>query len=237
MVHAHDRPHQRHNRLLAALPPDGYAALAPHLEPVTLAFKEPVYEPNRPIPHVLFPTTGVFSVLTVMADGAAIEVATSGNEGMLGLPLFLGTTTSPGLVFSQIPGESLRLPAAAFQEAVEHNRQLVAILHRYTLALLLQIAQSAACNRLHTMEHRCARWLLLTHDRVAADRFPLTHEFLGQMLGVRRASVTEAVGTLQQAGLITYRRGRMTVVDRAGLEAAACECYGVIRAEYDRLLG
>ncbi len=237
MVHAHDRPHQPHNRLLAALPADGYAALAPHLEPVTLASKEPVYAPNQPIPHVLFPTTGVFSVLTVMADGAAIEVATVGNEGMVGLPLFLGTTTTPNLIVAQISGESLRLPAAAFQEAVEHNRDLVAILHRYTQALLLQIAQSAACNRLHTMEQRCARWLLLTHDRVAADQFPITHEFLAQMLGVRRASVTEAVGTLQQAGLIAYRRGKMTVVDRAGLEAAACECYGVIRAEYDRLLG
>jgi CRP-like cAMP-binding protein len=229
------RPGQ--NRLLVALPADQLEPLRRHLEPVALGLKEVVYAPNEPIRDVYFPLTGAFSLLTVMADGTEVEVATVGNEGMVGLPVFLGADSMPGRCFSQIPGEALRMPADRFRDAVRRNGAFAAVLHRYVQALFNQVAQTAACNRVHPIEERCARWLLMTHDRAGADRFPLTHEFLSQMLGVRRATVTVVAGMLQRAGLINYRRGVVTVADRPGLEAASCECYRFIRDEFDRLLG
>ena len=223
------------NRLLASLPQAAYAQLLPQLEPVTLVLRQVLAEPGEPIGHVHFPTTAVVSLLTVLERGTAVETATVGNEGMVGLPLFLGTDRAPGKAVCQVAGTSLRLPAAAFRTAAADG-PLHARLHRYTQALFTQVAQVVACNPVHLIEARCARWLLMTHDRVGTDRFPLTQEFLAQMLGVRRSTVTVAASRLQQAGLIRYRRGILTVVDRARLEAAACECYRVVADEFHRLL-
>ena len=224
------------NRILAILPDADRHRLLPLMERVRLELKHVLYEPNAPVAYVYFPLTGVMSLLTVMDDGSSIEVATVGNEGMVGLPVFLGAGSMPGKALSQIPGDSMRMPAESFRREANAGGALQAILQRYTQGLLNQIAQSAACNRLHPMTERCARWLLMTHDRVGRDEFPLTHEFLSQMLGVRRATVTVATGTLQQAGLIRSRRGSITILDREGLENASCECYRIIREEYDRLL-
>ena len=226
------------NRLLAGLPAATGDALRPYLEAVSCAFKDVVYRPNEPISHVVFPRTGVISLLSMGDEGGQmVEVATVGNEGFVGLPVFLGADSTPGMAISQVPGESLRMTAAAFRDAVARDAALAAALNRSTLALFTQIAQSSFCNRAHPMEQRCARWLLMTQDRVDSPTFPLTHEFLAQMLGVRRATVTEAMGPLQEAGLIGYARGIVRVVDRDGLEAAACECYRIIRDEYRRLTG
>ncbi len=225
------------NRLLSALPEEELARLRPHLESVCLEQREPVYEAGAPIEHVYFPTTGVFSLVTTMRDGSVIEVGTVGNEGMLGLQAFLDGAVMPVASFSQVAGDSLRMAIDTFKREVGPESRLHALLQGYTLAMLVFTAQTAACNALHPVRQRCARWMLLTHDRVGSDEFPLTHEFLSQMLGVRRASVTEVAGSLQKQGLISYRQGRVAVTDRVGLEAASCECYGVIRAEFDRLVG
>jgi CRP-like cAMP-binding protein len=227
----------RENRLLAALPEDELERLLPQFELVELAFKQPCYEAGEPIRHVHFPLRGVVSLVAVLQGGGVIEVSTVGNEGMVGLPIFLGAETSPMAAFCQIPGRAARMGAAALREAVRDGAALVRVLHRYTQALMTQLSQSVACNRLHPLQERCARWLLTTHDRAKADEFPMTHEFLAQMLGVRRAGVTEAARALQQAGCIRYHRGRVTIVDRTGLEDVSCECYRIIRAEYDSLLG
>jgi CRP-like cAMP-binding protein len=189
------------------------------------------------LPYVLFPLSGIISIVMEMENCAQIEVATVGNEGMVGVPLFLGAETTPGRAFSQVPGQSLRVPADVFKEEVQRRGKLEHMLQRYTQALFVQTAQSTACNRLHTIEQRGARWLLMTHDRVDGDQFPLTQEFLAQMLGVRRASVSEVAGEFQRAGLIAYARGNIAILDRQGLEDASCECYRVVRDEYERLLG
>jgi CRP-like cAMP-binding protein len=225
------------NRLLADLPPEEDAQLRPHLERVSLGVKDGLFEPYQPIPAVYFPETGVLSVVALMGDGKTAEVGLVGREGMLGLPVFLGGETSPRRAFAQVPGESLRMAAAAFTAVLPRAGTLVRRLQRYTQAMFTQISQSAACNTLHETTPRCCRWLLMTHDRAGGDEFLLTHEFLAQMLGVRRASVSAVAAALQQAGLIRYRRGRITIVNRPGLEAAACECYRVIATEYGRLLG
>ena len=224
------------NQLLAALPRQDLERLRPQLETVTLGLKELIYQPNTVIPYIYFPNSGVTSILTTMKNGKAAEVGVVGKEGMLGLPVFLGTDRSSGQSFCQVEGESLRLRADAFRAAIQRSRALVDLLHRYTQALFTQVSQSAACNSLHSIEERCGRWLLMTHDRVETDQFVLTQEFLAIMLGVRRASVAEVAEKLQQARLIRYRRGQMCILDRKGLEATSCECYSVIRAEYERLL-
>jgi CRP-like cAMP-binding protein len=230
-------PDDRGNRLLAAVPAADRRRMQERMEPVKFDLRQPVYEPGKPIEYVYFPLTAVISMLAVMDDGQAVEVATMGNEGMAGLPVFLGATTSPDLAFAQIPGRALRMPAGEFRELANGAGVVQALLQRYTQAFFVQLAQGAACNRLHSLDQRLARWLLMTHDRVGQDQFPLTQEFMAQMLGVRRATVTEAAGRLQQAGLITYRRGIITILDRPGLEAASCECYRIITAEHARLLG
>lgn len=176
-------------------------------------------------------------MVTVMKSGKAVEVATIGNEGMVGLPLFLGVDRTAGRAFTQVPGDSLRIRADHFQKEVRRQGAFSRMLQLYTQALLVQISQSMACNGIHLIYQRTARWLLMTHDRVASNRFPLSQEFLGQMLGVRRAGVSEVASRLQKAGLIRYTRGSIEILDRPGLEAAACECYGVIEAEFVRLLG
>jgi CRP-like cAMP-binding protein len=225
----------RENRLLATLPPAVYEAVLPYLEPVALSMQQVLYTPSTPISHVYFPRSAVVSLVVIMADDTRVEVATVGNEGLVGLPAYLGGYISPLQAFCQIPGSAWRTEAGQFREMVRRNEVLNNLLQRYTQALFNQISQAAACNRAHPIEERCARWLLMTHDRAVGDTFPLTHVFLAQMLGVRRATVTVVAGMLQQAGLIAYRRGVMTIVNRAGLEAASCECYRMIREDYERL--
>jgi len=224
------------NRLLAILPPDVLSRLQPHLEPVALAFRERLYAPNEPISQVYFPCGAVISMILPLEAGTVVEVATVGNEGMLGLPAFLGTGSIPGEAFCQIPGQALRLRAQTLRQQTAGGGPLHDALLRYTQGLMNQISQSAACNRVHSIDERCARWLLMTHDRAGSDHFPLTQEFLAQMLGVRRAGVSAAASILQRAGFIRYSRGRMTIADRSGLESAACGCYRIVRDEFDRLL-
>lgn len=223
------------NRLLAALPPHELHHLMPHLEFIDATLKYSFYEPNEPITHIYFITAGVASLLMTGENGAAIEVGTVGHEGMVGLPVFLGADSTPGMAFMQVPGTALRLPVEVFRREVMPSTRLHALLQRYTQAMMVQMAQGMACNRLHTIEQRAARWLLMTQDRVGDATFTLTQEFLAQMLGVRRAGVSEVASTLQEEGLIRYARGVITVLERAKLEARACVCYRIIEDEYDRV--
>ena len=224
------------NLLLRALPRGERERLGAKLEPVGLPFREMLYDAGGPIPHVHFPTNCVLSMLTDV-DGEAVEVATVGNEGMAGLPVFLGTGTIPSRCFVQVPGDALRLGAAALEEEVKGGGPLHDVLLKYTHYLLTQATQSAACNRLHSAEERLCRWLLMMQDRAGSDWFPLTQDFMAQMLGVRRATVSLTASALQHAGLIKYSRGKVTVLNREGLEGASCGCYGVVRKELARLLG
>jgi len=225
------------NGILAALPEAERSRLAPALTRARLPQGHVIYDPERPIEMVCFPESAVVSLLSVMADGSAVESATIGREAFVGLPVFHGVDVTAEQAFVQVAGDVLLMPTPVFRDAMAHCPTLVARLHRAALGLYTFAAQSSGCNRKHAMEQRCARWLLLVHDRVDGDRFDLTQAFLSQMLGVRRATVTVAAGRLQKAGLIGYSRGRITIRDRAGLERAACECYGIIRSTFDRLLG
>jgi CRP-like cAMP-binding protein len=225
------------NRLLATLPAEDYRKIAPELQRVSLGLRDMLYESGKPIEYAYFPIVGVMSMLAEMEEDALVEVATVGNEGMIGLPLFLGATMTPGQAFSQVPGAALRMGAEAFVAAINRSGSLARLLHRYTQALMIQISQSAACNRLHEIEQRCARWLLQTHDRVGVDEFLLTQEFLGQMLGVRRATVNNIAVQFQEAGYIDYTRGRIRILNRKKLEGVVCNCYSIIRDEYQRMLG
>ncbi|MFG2004573.1 Crp/Fnr family transcriptional regulator [Spirillospora sp. NPDC048911] len=229
-------PDPRRNRLLAGLPAKVYQRVVPDLEQFHAGMRHEVYGPGQPIEHVYFPLYSVFS-LVAEADGKAVEVATIGHEGMVGLPVFLGAATSPNRAFCQIPGPTLRMTAAQLRRLLQDNGVLHTALHHYTQATLVQLAQSVACNRLHDNAQRMSRWILTTHDRMDTDRFTLTHEFLAQMLGVRRATVSEHAANLQRQGLITYSRGAMTITDRRGLEGNTCECYHIVRTEFDALLG
>ncbi len=224
------------NRLLTVLPRADYDRLRPHLEKVSLPLKDVLYEANGPISHVFFPLNGVVS-LVLMDGGFSLEVGTIGNEGMVGTPVFLGAESSPSRAISQVPGEALRLETEVFQEEMKRAGPLYGLVLRYTQAMINQISQSTVCNHRHSVQKRMCRWLLMSHDRVGTDEFHLTQEFLAQMLGVRRPTVTAVAGTLQKAGLISYHRGRLTILDRKGLEAASCKCYEVVAKELDRLLG
>ena len=235
-----DRPHEANRllRLLARLAPADYDALLPRLEPVAHERGTVLYEPDGPLPHVYFPHTNVASIIRIMTDGRRVEVGTTGHEGMVGLPVFLGAETTPFQCVVQIPGSSWRMRATTLRDLASRSPALRSILQRYTQYLYDQAALSVACNRLHSVDERCARWLLMTHDRVGlASQFALTQEFLAIMLGVRRASVSLAAEALQRDGRIRYHRGSITVVDREGLESASCECYGSDRSDYERLLG
>jgi CRP-like cAMP-binding protein len=223
------------NQLLAALPAAAYQSLLPHLERVRLDQKAILAMPGQASRYAYFPRSAVLSLLVRMEDGGAVEAATTGLEGMLGLPHFLGDGVSTDEAVCQIEGEALRMPAEAFRQACDELPELRRLLERYTLALMGQMSRTAGCNRAHPVEERCARWLLLTHDRAGSDSFGLTHEFLAAMLGTRRASVTVVAGQLQQAGLIHYRRGTLTILDREGLEAASCEDYRLTQDLYVRL--
>jgi CRP-like cAMP-binding protein len=226
----------RGNVLLAALGDDALETVADVAQAYTAELREMVYEIGEPIEHVLFPIDAVYSLVNVMDDGRSVEVGTVGREGFVGVPVLLeGGYTSEHQAFAQIGGTALRVDTRDFRQLVNELPTLRTMLHRYTLALLAQIAQASACNRLHTLEQRCARWLLMTHDRVGRDEFPITQDFLAQMLAVRRAGVNEAQQALSNAGLISYVRGIVTILDRRGLEQQSCECYQLIRAEHDRL--
>ena len=220
------------NHVLAALPADEMRRLLRQLTEVSLEIKTVLFEPGEPIAAVHFPLDGVISLVTPLEDGAIVEVATVGNEGIVGVPLFPGGSLAVRAI-SQVPGRALRMGARAFLTELERRDALYEVVQNYTAALFGQIAQAAACNRLHSNEERLSRWLLMSHDRVGLDEFAITHEFLGQMLGSRRATVTLSAGILQAAGLIRYQRGHVTILDRRGLEGVSCECYGVIKKELD----
>jgi CRP-like cAMP-binding protein len=224
----------RYNRILQALPAEDRDRLIRNMVPVSLPIKTVLFEPGEPIRAVYFPLGGVISLVTPLDDGAIVEVATVGNEGIVGVPLVPGGSLAVRAI-SQVSGSSLRMDAGAFLSEVERAGALSDLVHQYLQALFGQIAQAAACNRLHTNEERLSRWLLMSRDRVGADDFAITHEFLGQMLGSRRATVTLSAGLLQAAGLIRYHRGHVSILDGEGLEGVSCECYGSIKRELDRV--
>jgi CRP-like cAMP-binding protein len=230
-------PHSRTNRLLSLLSDDDYERLRPHLSPVALDYRKSLYEASRPIERVYFPVDGVASLVITTADGASAEVGTIGSEGMVGLPICLGDHDAPSSVYVQVPGMALETDARVFRDQLERSRTLNLVMLRYAHAFFNQVAQSAACAHLHKVEQRCCRWLLMTRDRMPSDEFLLTHEFLGMMLGVRRTTVTDVMGSLQKAGLIHYRRGHVSILDAEALRHRACECYDTSRREFDRLLG
>lgn len=225
------------NRLLASLPQADFDLLHPNLEPVDLTYRRSLYQANRKIPHVYFFETGVGSLVNTMKNGDASEVGTIGNEGIVGLPIVLGDTRSPTAVYVQVPGKGPRMKSDRLFEAMELSPALRKALLHYAHAFFNQVAQSAACANHHVLEQRCARWLLMTHERMGSDHFLLTHEFLAMMLGIRsRSGVTIAAGALQRAGLIRYRRGHITIIDLQGLKRRSCECYETSKQEFDRLL-
>jgi CRP-like cAMP-binding protein len=225
------------NRVLGALPPEEYARLLPHLEPVTVATLEVLADAGRPLGYVYFPETAVIAVARRLRDGSMIEAYAVGREGVVGVPAVLGDPGSPAdTILGEVSGLCRRMPVAALRALLPALPALDGLLRRLLLAVLDQVQQAVACNSLHTVEQRCARWLLQAHDRVGGGAVELTHEVLAQLLAVRRAGVTVSAGEFQRAGLITYRRGQVRVLDRAGLEAAACECYAVVRAHSERLL-
>ena len=225
------------NRLLAALPPEDAARLLPQLAPVSWALGDVLYEPDRLMAYLYFPTTAVVSLIYTMLDGTTAEMGLVGQEGVVGIALFMGGDTTPNRAIVQVAGEAFRLPAPALRTEFQRGGAVQGALLRYTQALITQISQTAVCNRLHAIEQRLCRWLLLTRDRVPTDQVQMTQEFLAHMLGVRREGVTVAAQHLQEAGLIRYTRGHITILDRPGLEATTCECYQVVRNEFTRLLG
>ncbi|WP_207460395.1 Crp/Fnr family transcriptional regulator [Azospirillum sp. SYSU D00513] len=223
------------NFILASLTPEEEALVRPHLEPVEMRHKMTFFHPDEPIGHVWFVERGCASLINVLPDGDAVEVGTIGREGIVGTPVLLECDRMPCQCDMEVPGDGWRMPASALTAAMRRNEGLRIKLLRFAQGHFNQVAQTAACNRLHSIEERCARWLLMTRDRVGDD-FPLTHEYLAIMLGVRRAGVTITANLFQNAGLIRHRRGHFTIVDPAGLEDASCDCYRIIREEFRRLL-
>jgi CRP-like cAMP-binding protein len=225
------------NRLLASLPTEAYRQLHPHLVPLELTYRLTLYEANQPIPFLYFVNTGVASLINSMKNGQAAEVGTIGNEGVVGMPVVFGDATSLTSVYIQVPGSGLKIKSSAFREIMRENEPLRTSMFHYAHAFFNQVAQNAACNLFHPIEQRCCRWLLTTRDRMQSDCFPLTQEFLAMMLGVQRTGVTHAAANLQRAGLIEYTRGNVKILDRVSLEQHSCECYGVTKRDFDRLLG
>jgi CRP-like cAMP-binding protein len=230
-------PHSpRQNHLLAALPVPECERLYPHLELVPLPLGEVLYESGDQLQHVYFPILSIVSLLYVMADGASAEIAVVGNEGIIGIALFMGGETMPNRAVVQSAGHAYRLKGQLLKEEFNRAGELQHLLLRYTQALLTQMSQTAVCNRHHSVDQQLCRWLLLSLDRLPSNQLTMTQELIANMLGVRREGVTEAAGKLQSDGLINYSRGRITVLDRPRLEARACECYQVVKTEFDRLL-
>lgn len=226
----------RQNRLLAVLPGADFERLLPHLKLVPLPLGEVLYESGIELRSVYFPTDSIVSLLYVMEDGDSAEIAVVGNEGVIGISLFMGGETTPSRAVVQSAGHAYRLPGQVLKQQFIRGAAMQHLLLRYTQALLTQMAQTAVCNRHHSLDQQLCRWLLLSLDRLASNKLVMTQELIANMLGVRREGVTEAAGKLQQAGLIHYSRGHITVIDRAGLEARTCECYAVVKKECDRLL-
>jgi len=224
------------NRLLAALPEKNYLALLPLLEPVVLPLGMAVYESNAKQGYVYFPTSSIVSLLYVLENGASAEIAVTGPEGLVGIALFMGGETTPSRAVVQSAGHGYRLKAAVLKAEFERGGPLQHLLLRFTQALITQMTQTAVCNRHHQLEQQLCRWLLLSLDRLPSSELVMTQQLIANMLGVRREGVTEAAGKLQADGLISYRRGRISVLDRAKLEQRVCECYGVVKRESDRLL-
>ena len=224
------------NCLLAALPADDYQRLLPDLEIVPLPLGWVVYESGGKLSYVYFPTNSIISLLYVMEDGASAEIAVTGNEGLVGIALFMGGETTPSRAVVQSAGYGYRLRAGILKREFDQGGKLQHLALRYTQALITQMAQTAVCNRHHSIEQQLCRWLLLSLDRLPSNELTMTQELIANMLGVRREGVTEAAGHLQKAGLIHYSRGHIIVADRAKLEARVCECYAVVKKEYDRLL-
>jgi CRP-like cAMP-binding protein len=229
-------PGIRQNHLLAALPVAEIARLEPHLEHVPMRLGDVLYESGGQLEHVYFPTTSIVSLHYVMEDGASAEVAGVGNEGILGISLFMGGDTTPSRAVVQTGGHGYRLKAPLLVQEFNRGGPMLRLLLRYTQALITQIAQTGACNRHHSMEQQLCRWLLVTLDRLPSSELVMTQELIASMLGVRRESVTEAAGKLKQSGVISYRRGHIQVLDRARLNEHVCECYEVVKTEFHRLL-
>jgi CRP-like cAMP-binding protein len=223
------------NRILASLSKAEISRLSQHMSPVDLPAGKTLLDPGEEITHAYFLETGLASVVVAMADGTMVETGITGNDGLVGFPVLLGTKTMPTRTFMQIPGAGYKIKANHLIEEFERVGTLHKMIQRYFQAHLVLTGQTAACNRLHDIAERLARWLLMCHDRMEADTFAITHEFLGHMLGTPRSTVTLAAGILNKAGLIAYSRGKVLVKDRKGLEKAACECYQTIRKEFDRL--
>ena len=232
-----DTPDPTKNRLLAALPREEYERILPHLGHVTFKLGEVVYESGVRMEHIYFPTSSVISLLYLMENGASAEMGMAGKEGLVGLALFMGGNTMPNRAVVQSAGGAVRMRAQVLRDEFARGGAFQRLLLRYTQALLTQMSQTAVCNRLHAIEQQLCRWLLLSHDRLDSDELVMTQELIANMLGVRREGVTAAAGRLQEQGLISYVRGRIQILDRPGLEAAVCECYKVVKDEYDRLLG
>ena len=226
---------EKQNQLLAALPADEWERWQPELEPVDMKLGDVLYESGSTMTHVYFPTTAIVSLLYVMENGASAEIAVVGHEGIVGVSLFMGGESTPSRAVVQSAGKGFRLSAQHIQEHFK-RAPVLHLLLRYTQALITQMAQTAVCNRHHSLDQQLCRWLLLSLDRLSGSELVMTQELIANMLGVRREGVTESATKLQKAGLIQYSRGRITVLDRAGLEARSCECYGVVKREYDRLL-
>ncbi len=229
-------PSPSQNHLLAALPTAEFESLAAHLELVPLLLGEMLYEPGGQLRHAYFPTTAIVSLHYVMEDGASSESAGVGNEGVVGISLFMGGNTTPSAAVVQTAGYAYRLDGRKLLEEFNRAGLLQRLLLRYTQALMTQMAQTAACNRHHSVEQQLCRWLLLTLDRLPSNDLVMTQELIANMLGVRREGITEAAGKLQRAGFISYRRGHIAVLDRCGLEANVCECYNVVKTELNRLM-
>lgn len=225
----------RRNAILARLPESEFAQLRPHLRLEHSEMKRAAYEPGKPIADVYFPLTSVYSVVAIADGQVQVEVATVGYEGMVGLPVYLGAASTPQASFCQIPGDTARIGVADFHQLLSRDGALHALLNRFTQATMVQVSQNVVCNRSHPTKVRMARWLLTTQDRVGRGEFPLTQEFLAQMLGVHRPTVSDPAQRLQSEGLIRYRRGVITVTDRDGLERTACECYRIVKSEFDDL--
>ena len=230
---AQDKPDRNH--LLAALAAEDFRRLEPHLEWVAVRLGETLYRPGLPLEHAYFPTTAIVSLLYVTESGAATEIASVGNEGVLGMSLFMGGHTTPGSAVVHTAGQAYRLRAKILQEEFNRCGDTQRLLLHHTRALAVQIGQTVSCNRHHSVEQQLCRWLLSTLDRVPSNDIVMTHELIASILGVRRESVTTAAGKLQRAGVLSYRRGHIAVVGRAALEAAACECYAIVKQEYRRL--
>jgi CRP-like cAMP-binding protein len=230
------KPHpSRQNLLLAALPDSDFERLSPHLELIEMPLGDVLYESGGRLKHVYFPTTSIVSLLYVMADGASAEIAVVGNDGILGIALFMGGETTPSRAVVQSAGYGYRLKSELLKEEFNRSGSVMHLLLRYTQALITQMAQTAVCNRHHSVEQQLCRWLLLSLDRLSSFELTMTQELIANMLGVRREGVTEAAGNLRRIGIIRYARGRITVLDRQRLEQEVCECYSVVKKEFERL--